>query len=25
MKIKEGDILTICAPVDEVRKIEGMF
>jgi trk system potassium uptake protein TrkA len=25
MKIKEGDILTICAPVDEVRKIECMF
>ena len=25
MKIKEGDILTICAPIDEVKKIEGVF
>jgi len=24
-KIKEGDILTICAPAEEVKKIEGLF
>jgi trk system potassium uptake protein TrkA len=24
-KIKEGDILTICAPLDEIKRIEGMF
>jgi trk system potassium uptake protein TrkA len=24
-KIKEGDILTICAPLEDVKKIEGIF